>query len=292
MSMTSGYDALDELYERLRGQENARRAGGITPETIRAARGGVADVDGREYRETGENAADGDSEPLAGDSRDSRERIEADAWEAARLDMSRTWEERRDAIVALLDRQAALTEREVEHDLMKAGRMAVEVERERIAELQAELDELNDKLMTALNNQKTLEDRLWEYDGTHMLLPVDADGVPCRVGDKMKYADGTEFEVDGIGSGGTLFSVDDASNSAWWTNAEDKRHAPERTVESVLSEFVSRVLNSGHQWGLDAPDMVPEFAAEIRELMANDGLAPENGVSAHGWRSNDGEVAL
>lgn len=270
MSMTGGYDALDELYERLRGQEDAQRAGGITPETIRAARGGVADGCGRELHVVDENAADGDSEPLAGDSRDSRERIEADAWEAARLDMSRTWEERRDAIVALLDRQAALTEREVEHDLMKAGRMAVEVERERIAELQAELDELNDKLMTALNNQKTLEDRLWEYDGTHMLLPVDADGVPCRVGDKMKYADGTEFEVDGIGSGGTLFSVDDASNSAWWTNAEDKRHAPERTVESVLSEFASRVLNSGHQWGLDAPDVVPEYAAEIRGLLEVD----------------------
>lgn len=138
----SGYDALDELYERLRETEDARRAGGITPEAIRAARGGVVDGYGREYRETGENAADGDSAPLAGDSRDTRARIEADAWEAARLDMSKTWEERRDAIVALLDRQAALTEREVEHDLMKAGRMAVEVERERIDELKGHVHAL------------------------------------------------------------------------------------------------------------------------------------------------------
>lgn len=297
----SGYDALDELYDRLRGTEDAQhapRAGGITPEAIRAARGGVVDGCWRGCHVADENAAGGDSVPLAGVSRDSRERIEADL-----LALTKSWHDHDGdfmkiygsvayaQIKELLDRQAALTEREIckwwrDEEAKHDERI------HRISELQRQCDELNDKLMTALNNQKTLEDRLWEYDGTHMLLPVDADGVPCRVGDKMKYADGTEFEVDGIGSGGTLFSVDDASNSAWWTNAEDKRHAPERTVESVLSEFASRVLNSGHQWGLDAPDMVPEFAAEIRELMANDGLAPENGVSAHGWRSNDGEVAL
>ena len=45
-----------------------------------------------------------------------------------------------------LDRQAAITEREVEHDLMLAGRMAVEVERKRIAELTAERDELQREL--------------------------------------------------------------------------------------------------------------------------------------------------
>ena len=167
----------------------------------------------------------------------------------------------------------------------------------RVAELESELDALRpprivefsemesdeppyDELLRCLENDwhisaswdglrkfwNVADAELDEYGQTHMPLPVDADGVPCRVGDKMKYADGTEFEVDGIGSGGTLFSVDDASNSAWWTNAEDKRHAPERTVEDVLSEFASRVLNSGHQWGLDAHDVVAEYAAEIREL--------------------------
>lgn len=154
----SGYDALDELYERLRDAEetqHAQRAGGITPETIRAARGGVADGHVRECHVVDENAAGGDSEPLAGDSRDSRERIEADAWEAARLDMSRTWEERRDAIVALLDRQAALTEREAcaYCDYKDANRRqahkihevckCLEDSHKHIAELQAKVDELN-----------------------------------------------------------------------------------------------------------------------------------------------------
>lgn len=82
---------------------------------------------------------------------DTRERIEADAWEAARLDMSRTWEERRDAIVALLDRQAALSERETklrelykfEENHREHVRSIEEVNQqlnERIAELRDELD--------------------------------------------------------------------------------------------------------------------------------------------------------
>ena len=135
----SGYDALDELYEKLRDAEETQRAGGITPETIRAARGGAVDESGRTHATAAENAAGGDSVPLAGISRDTRERIEADAWEAARLDMSRTWEERRDAIVALLDRQAALTEREC----LELGAAVQNQRDKKFAELQAKVDELN-----------------------------------------------------------------------------------------------------------------------------------------------------
>lgn len=159
MSMTGGYDALDELYERLRGQEEAQRAGGITPETIRAARGGVAGGHRCECHVVDENAAGGDSAPLVDISRDSRERIEADAWEAARLDMSRTWEERRDAIVALLDRQAALTERE--WDSATANERIVEL-RKKVNALAVERDELRARLdleLTPYNMKFTQHDR-------------------------------------------------------------------------------------------------------------------------------------
>lgn len=170
----SGYDALDELYERLRGQEDAQRAGGITPETIRAARGGVADGYGRELHVVDENAADGDSVPLAGISRDSRERIEADAWEAARLDMSRTWEERRDAIVALLDRQAALTEREIckwwrDEEVKHDERI------HRISELQSKVDELRAELATAEADNEYLRDELAELRPPRTVEDVLAD---------------------------------------------------------------------------------------------------------------------
>ena len=231
----SGYDALDELYEKLRDAEETQRAGGITPETIRAARGGAVDESGRTHATAAENAAGGDSEPLADISRDTRERIEADAWEAARLDMSRTWEERRDAIVALLDRQAALTERETklrelykfEENHREHVRSIEEVNRqlnERIAELQDDNDYLQKRMLGLEDEVLSLQSELDDSDGeiycgatieewhelavrmeaerdrlqdvvallraaqvahreTRVLLPVDADGVPIRVGD-------------------------------------------------------------------------------------------------------------
>lgn len=58
----------------------------------------------------------------------------------------------------LLDRQAAITEREVEHALMKAGRMAVEVERERIAELKAEIATLKEHRAGNMERLRELTD--------------------------------------------------------------------------------------------------------------------------------------
>jgi len=63
-----------------------------------------------------------------------------------------------DGIRELLDRQAAITEREVEHALMKAGRMAVEVERERIAELKAEIATLKEHRAGNMETLRMLAD--------------------------------------------------------------------------------------------------------------------------------------
>ena len=38
------------------------------------------------------------------------------------------------------------------------------------------------------------------------------------------------------------------------------------TVEDVLNDFAKRVLNSGHQWGLDAEETTAEYADELREM--------------------------
>ena len=79
---------------------------------------------------------------------DTREKLEADVHQFAnpsgRVDnIGAHWEKR---MLGFLDRQAAITEQEVEHDLMKAGRMAVEVERERIKKLTDERDKLQEQL--------------------------------------------------------------------------------------------------------------------------------------------------
>lgn len=68
-------------------------------------------------------------------------------------------------------------------------------------------------------------------------LPVDADGVPIRVGDVMEWpTTGETFEVVGIGDG-VLFYVEDGSEQADWTGASTKRHYHAPTVEDVLREF-------------------------------------------------------
>lgn len=74
------------------------------------------------------------------------------------------------------------------------------------------------------------------YDKT-ITLPLDADGVPIRIGDVMEWPDGDDepFEVVGIGENGTLFYMYD--DSCEWTNAKNKvHHAP--TVEEVLREML------------------------------------------------------
>ena len=101
-----------------------------------------------------------------------------------------------------------------------------------------------------------------------MELPVDADGVSIKLGDKVvipQCYEGIVVSIE-VGDMETLIGVDGHDGYLRYGNS-DIRHVRPRAVEDVLSEFASRVLNSGHQWGLDAPDVVPEYAAEIRELM-------------------------
>ena len=91
-------------------------------------------------------------------------------------------------------------------------------------------------------------------------LPVDADGVPIRVGDVMEWPDCYTAEVVGIGDD-RFFYVDDCLMYAW-TNDKIHHHAP--TVEDLLAEFANRVCNSGHQWGLDADTTIAEYAAKLQ----------------------------
>lgn len=93
----------------------------------------------RKHAEQGERMI-----PQSKENGDTREKLEADirAWHR---DTPFATKPSVQTLLGLLDRQAAITEREVEHDLMLAGRMAVEVERKRIAELTAERDQLQEQ---------------------------------------------------------------------------------------------------------------------------------------------------
>ena len=95
-----------------------------------------------------------------------------------------------------------------------------------------------------------------------MKLPVDADGVVIHVGDAIEYPNGRRDVVRFItfgDSGPTL-------NEGGWLTSRCY-HVQPRTIEDVLREFAKRVLNSGHQWGLDAEETTAKYADELRELM-------------------------
>ena len=97
-------------------------------------------------------------------------------------------------------------------------------------------------------------------------LPVDADGEYIRIGDVMqgeKIGGGLcePFEVVGyIMSNGEFEPMDEHKLPR--KRKYLHHHAP--TVEDVLGEFSERVLNSGHQWGLDGPEIIAEYAAKLR----------------------------
>ena len=110
------------------------------------------------------------------------------------------------------------------------------------------------------------------YDNT-ISLPMDADGVPIRIGDVMEWPDGDDepFEVVGIGDNGTLFYMYDGSCE--WTNAKNKvHHVP--TVEDVLREFSEKmnenlgmytgeVIDAG-EWRKADERTIAEYAAKLK----------------------------
>lgn len=101
----------------------------------------------------------------------------------------------------------------------------------------------------------------------YMELPVDADGVPIRVGDEMMQGD--KFKVCAVAPakihrwcvGGT-FAYDPS----------DCIHYKPRTLEDVLTEMLDRKTDGVglREFNRDFGAFVAHYADEIRELLAGD----------------------
>lgn len=118
------------------------------------------------------------------------------------------------------------------------------------ANLEGENESLRRELDRALGE--------WDYwESTHVELPKDADGTPVHVGDVMEWADGTPFDVVGIGDG-TLFYVEDGL--AEWTGAPDKRHHVPDSWERIIED----ALDGYHDTDFDA------LVARCRALAGDD----------------------
>lgn len=98
-------------------------------------------------------------------------------------------------------------------------------------------------------------------------LPVDADGVPIKVGDVMEWPDGSTFDVVGI-SANTLFYVEhDFDDSAQWTAAHNKRHHQLDSWERIIKDALT--ADRGDAYAVST-GMMCELVERCRRL-AHDG---------------------
>ena len=103
-----------------------------------------------------------------------------------------------------------------------------------------------------------------DIEAGYMRLPLDADGVPIRLGDTVKSGflsigpiDALIFNADGtceLGEGGNT-----------WSASGNERHVAE-TVESVLDEFAGYVEERHFKGTRGDRDTVARYAERIRAL--------------------------
>ena len=110
-----------------------------------------------------------------------------------------------------------------------------------------------------------------EVSERYMELPLDADGVPIRVGDVMEFS-AFEIEkpvtrmVDGIGQG--VFFAWCGERGYQQHEAKRYRHHHEPTVEDVLREMVAAYMDTPLDDSNDG-EFFAEYAAKLR--LAGDG---------------------
>ena len=100
----------------------------------------------------------------------------------------------------------------------------------------------------------------------YMELPLDADGVPIRVGDVMEFS-AFEIEkpvtrmVDGIGQG--VFFAWCGERGYQQHEAKRYRHHHEPTVEDVLQKLLEQAVGYSDAHTTVALDAIAEYAAKL-----------------------------
>ena len=105
-----------------------------------------------------------------------------------------------------------------------------------------------------------------EIEERYMLLPVDTDGVPIHVGDKLEWCRNT-IEVVGVDANSVWFEPVNSDQEWKVVFSKHCRHIKPRTVEDVLVRFLSSC-------GDDDPhfydEEIREYADKLRELIGGE----------------------
>ena len=92
----------------------------------------------------------------------------------------------------------------------------------------------------------------------YMPLPLDADGVPIRVGDAMDW-NGMKVDVSGVGGDAVFWLDEDGEWQSTWSN-ELIRFKPD-PLKALLNEFATDLANYKGDVDFDV------YAERIRELL-------------------------
>lgn len=104
-----------------------------------------------------------------------------------------------------------------------------------------------------------------EIESRYMLLPVDAEGVPIRVGDKVVFRSDSPVTVMSIGMS-QVYGLNDCGFYGPFCNffgsgtLSEVRHVKPRTVEDVLESFVGAIYL--YQEGIPGTPTMDEIIAE------------------------------
>lgn len=109
-----------------------------------------------------------------------------------------------------------------------------------------------------------------EIEADYMRLPVDADGVPFHIGDKVDsdhYEDGTIIGVHYLRApNGVVFEEIAVQPNGWdtatWRDPEEYAHHHEPTVEDVLREYAIECEDAGNS-GPEVKRLATEYAERI-----------------------------
>ena len=115
-----------------------------------------------------------------------------------------------------------------------------------------------------LNGLDQIESEIAER---YMELPVDADGVPIRVGDELY--NGEVIAFGGLAEGGVVFvhrGFEDGNYILEAFASNVTHHVKQRTIEDVLREMIHEYACTD----LTTEQTAAKYAAEIRDLLGGD----------------------
>ena len=152
-------------------------------------------------------------------------------------------------------------------ELREAITWFVDSQRDRFSAIADRIDEQCERELTMARGE-AVQHLGSEVAKKYVKLPVDADGEPIHLQDRMSWDNGT-FNVHELNLTADGWTTWDELHG-YTVRADQCHHAKPDSWERIISEFAERVLTSGHQWGLDAPATTTEFVERCKRLAGED----------------------